>query len=356
MKSTLQFLRCSSFRILNSESESQRRTIFSSALFQQTSTLKLQLSCIKRKLYLPELLCCRKNSSIGHQHKSKVLHQPACASNDLIIRSYSADVDPEKNIKKDYNKKIQFFSWRTVGLIFVTSGALAFSARELKKSKDAKRKEIKSYGKAAIGGPWKLTDHNGKETRSTDFVGKWILIYFGFTNCPDVCPEELEKIVKFVDRVDDDPTLPSIKPLMISVDPERDTAEQLKSYLAEFSPKLLGFTGTLDEVYRATRAYRVYYSPGPRDEDNDYIVDHSIISYLINPKGEFVEYFGQNKKSHEMFNESKKHIEKYNKDNGIVQDSGNIFQKICQQIKETYDEYMAIKEEGPAKDYGKGKG
>jgi len=206
---------------------------------------------------------------------------------------------------------------------------------------------VTSHGKAAIGGPWQLTDMHGKSTKSTDFVGKWILIYFGFTNCPDVCPEELEKIVKYIDRVDDDPYLPSVKPLMISVDPERDTAEQLKSYLAEFSPKILGFTGTLDEVYRATRAYRVYYSPGPKDEDDDYIVDHSIISYLVNPKGEFTAYFGQNKKSHELFDETKEHIEKYNLENGITMGSPNIFDK----MKTAFDDWRAVKDEGPAKQY-----
>lgn len=190
--------------------------------------------------------------------------------------------------------------------------------REAKNEKEAAQMKSKQVGQAKLGGPWKLIDHHGKERSSEDFHGQWILIYFGFTNCPDICPDYVEKIVTFVGNADKDKEMPDIQPLVITVDPDRDTAETLKEYLAEFSPKLLGLTGSKESIDEATRAYRVYYSMGPKDEDNDYIVDHSIISYLVNPKGEFVDYFGQNKTATEMFDISKKHVRKYNEKASIV--------------------------------------
>ncbi|XP_063574090.1 protein SCO1 homolog, mitochondrial isoform X1 [Pongo abelii] len=133
-------------------------------------------------------------------------------------------------------------------------------------------------GKPLLGGPFSLTTHTGERKTDKDYLGQWLLIYFGFTHCPDVCPEELEKMIQVVDEIDSITTLPDLTPLFISIDPERDTKEAIANYVKEFSPKLVGLTGTREEVDQVARAYRVYYSPGPKDEDEDYIMEsHSVV-------------------------------------------------------------------------------
>jgi len=159
---------------------------------------------------------------------------------------------------------------------------------------------IRSYGTPSLGGDFELCDHEGNMRTNKDFLGKWIILYFGFTNCPDICPEELEKMVNAVEIVNRHEGTVGVQPVFISIDPERDTAEAVKTYLEDFSDQIIGLTGTDEQVNAATRAFRVYYSKGPKDEDDDYLVDHSIIMYLLNDRGEFCEYFGQVKSAGEI--------------------------------------------------------
>ncbi|KAF3813579.1 hypothetical protein GH733_018732 [Mirounga leonina] len=162
-------------------------------------------------------------------------------------------------------------SWKSLAFTFAIGGALLAGMKYFKKEKTEKleKERQRSLGKPLLGGPFSLTTHTGEPKTDKDYVGQWVLIYFGFTHCPDVCPEELEKMIQVVDEI-------------------------------EFSPKLVGLTGSKEEIDQVARAYRVYYSPGPKDEDEDYIVDHTIIMYLIGPDGQFLDYFGQNKKNAEI--------------------------------------------------------
>lgn len=159
-------------------------------------------------------------------------------------------------------------------------------------------------GQAAIGGPFSLIDAQGQQFTDVDLRGRFVLLYFGFTHCPDICPEELEKVAMAVDVASKNSGVENgIVPVFISIDPERDGPAQVGAYVKEFHPRMIGLTGTLDAVRDAAKSYRVYYtkaSIGSDPNDQDYLIDHSIITYLLDPDGKFVTFFGRNYNAEEM--------------------------------------------------------
>ncbi|XP_062506129.1 protein SCO1 homolog, mitochondrial-like [Corticium candelabrum] len=193
-------------------------------------------------------------------------------------------------------------TWKTLGVFTVIGGAAVFYVHTLRKQKqqEREREKTRSVGKAAIGGPFSLIDHNGERKTSDNFLGQWLMIYFGFCHCPDICPDELDKMGMAVDGVNKLSDLYRLQPIFISVDPERDTPEAIKEYLKDFHPTMIGLTGTREEVDKVAKAYRVYYSSSPVKGDNDYLVDHTIIMYLVGPDGNFIDYFGQNRTDGEI--------------------------------------------------------
>ena len=138
---------------------------------------------------------------------------------------------------------------------------------------------------AAIGGPFTLIDQNGHVRTDRDFRGRWMLVYFGYTYCPDVCPTTLQEMADALRRLGTKAR--RAEPLFITLDPERDHPAVLRKYLAAFGPEFEGLTGTPKQIASVARAYRVYYArhalPG-----GGYSVDHSSIIYLMNPDGQFV--------------------------------------------------------------------
>ncbi|KAM0899827.1 hypothetical protein ACQ4PT_021057 [Festuca glaucescens] len=160
-------------------------------------------------------------------------------------------------------------SWLSFLLLLVTGGGIiVYYDKEKKrqieevKNKTNSVKPVQTVGTAAIGGPFSLLNHDGKPVTEKDFLGKWTLLYFGFTHCPDICPDELQKMSAALNKI-------------------------------KFHEDLIGLTGTSEEIRKVARAYRVYYMK-TEEEGSDYLVDHSIVIYLMNPKMEFVKFFGNN--------------------------------------------------------------
>jgi protein SCO1 len=142
-------------------------------------------------------------------------------------------------------------------------------------------------GGLGIGGPFTLQDGSGKPVTDQNFRGRYMLVYFGYTFCPDVCPTTLNAVADAMDKLG--PAASRIQPLFITVDPKRDTPEVVKQYAAAFGPSIEGLTGTPDEIAAVAKEYRVYYAehrtgPGP----NDYSMDHSSVLYLMSPTGGFI--------------------------------------------------------------------
>ncbi|XP_006008566.1 protein SCO2 homolog, mitochondrial isoform X2 [Latimeria chalumnae] len=177
------------------------------------------------------------------------------------------------------------------------------------KEKRRRLQRLEQLRKVAVGqGDFSLVDHKGEPRTKEDFLGQWVLMYFGFTHCPDICPDELTKMSSVVRLLDKDKALAAVQPVFVTVDPERDDIKAMTRYVADFHPRLIGLTGSPEKVKEAAKAYRVYYSAGPRDEDEDYIVDHTVLIYLLNPDGLFVDYYNRSKSDKEIAESIKRHM------------------------------------------------
>jgi protein SCO1/2 len=143
-----------------------------------------------------------------------------------------------------------------------------------------------------LGGPFGLTDQAGRPVTERDFAGRWMLVYFGFTHCPDVCPTELGAIAAAIDELG--AAGERVVPVFITIDPERDTPEALAEYVPRFHPRMIGLTGTPEQVAEAARRYRVYYAKARSPDHTDYLMDHSGFVYLVGPDGRVRSLFRPN--------------------------------------------------------------
>jgi protein SCO1/2 len=148
---------------------------------------------------------------------------------------------------------------------------------------------LESVGTASIGGDFTLVDQDGKTRRAEDFRGKLMLIYFGYTYCPDVCPTELQTMGEAVDLLGDKQD--AVQPIFVTIDPERDTPEQLRLIAESFHPRLVALTGSKEQVAAAARAYKVYFAKRPV-EGGDYLMDHSSFVFLMGRDGKYLMHFG----------------------------------------------------------------
>jgi protein SCO1/2 len=145
------------------------------------------------------------------------------------------------------------------------------------------------WGRGHVGGPFELVDQTGRKRTDADFRGKFLIVYFGYTYCPDVCPTDLMEIGLALDKLGDDGA--KVQPLFISVDPERDTPGVLANYLSMFNSRIVGLTGTPAQIRAAADAYKAYYTKVYPEKRDVYLIDHTGFIYLMGPSGDYVGFF-----------------------------------------------------------------
>lgn len=178
---------------------------------------------------------------------------------------------------------------KTVAIVLAI-GLIALGGRYLLLAPQDRVGAVSTTGVASIGGPFELVDGaTGKTVTDADFQGRYMLIFFGYTFCPDVCPSSLATVGQALDMLPPEKAL-RIEPMFITVDPERDTPEVVAEYVSHFHPRFHGLSGSAEQVRAASKAYRVYAAKvdeDPADPDS-YLMDHSAIAYLMGPDGNFV--------------------------------------------------------------------
>jgi cytochrome oxidase Cu insertion factor (SCO1/SenC/PrrC family) len=175
-----------------------------------------------------------------------------------------------------------FFAVIAIALALILAGSAFFLTPS--------RPIASGSGTALVGGPFALTDQTGKRVTDKDYLGHYTLVFFGYTFCPDVCPTELQVMSAALDKLG--AKADAIQPLFITIDPERDTVDVMKQYVANFYPRLVGLTGSPQDIAGAAKAYRVYYAKVPgKSGATDYLMDHSSIVYLMDKQGMFLKHF-----------------------------------------------------------------
>lgn len=213
--------------------------------------------------------------------------------------------------------------WRSLSFFTLCSGGIvAYYYKELSK-KGTRLQKSSLHGEPSIGGHFGVLngenglidckrDWNGNGNVTEEFdsskLKKFLLIYFGFTHCPDVCPEELERISSIKRKIKD------VEAIFVSIDPKRDTQEVLKDYLLDFDSSIHGITGPIDSIVKAAKKYRVYFKPSrtSAEGNDDYLLDHSIFLFLVDPNGKYVIHFGKDKSVDECVTKIREAIDNWN--------------------------------------------
>lgn len=211
---------------------------------------------------------------------------------------------------------VEFAAWKAVVLLLVIGGGVTywFSTEKerlrIQKETEAKR----GYGKPLIGGNFSLVDTDENKFTQENLKNdqkKFSIIYFGFTHCPDVCPDELDKLGVMLDELKEKDGI-ELQPIFITCDPARDSPEIIKEYLSDFHPSIIGLTGAYDNVKNACKQYRVYFSTPPDVKPGqDYLVDHSIFFYLMDSEGNFVDVIGREAEAQEGAEKIRTHIDAF---------------------------------------------
>ena len=175
---------------------------------------------------------------------------------------------------------------RRAALAFAMIAGLSIPCGAEPQRSAAEIMDILMWAREPVGGPFALIDHTGAARSERDFRGKLLLIYFGFTYCPDICPTDLQNIGLALDQLG--AVSDKVQPLFVTVDPDRDTPPHLAQYVQMFHPRLIGLTGDASAIRAAADAYKVYYAKVSNERGDDYTVDHTAFTYLIGADGKYL--------------------------------------------------------------------
>lgn len=233
----------------------------------------------------------------------RYLNPQTCLQPRFYSNSSKKAVDSDFNDETAFEKANQPVSvginWKAVGLLSGIGSIAIYLLQREKSQPQIEPEEPEDPALAetpttlSIGGPFNLIDQHGNPFSEKELLGKFSLLYFGFSRCPDICPDELDKMAEVLNTINK--TEKNILPVFITCDPARDSPEVLKEYLEEFHKDIIGLTGTYEAVKDTCKVYRVYFStpaqlvPG----GEDYLVDHSVFFYLMNPEGKYMRVFGR---------------------------------------------------------------
>lgn len=174
-------------------------------------------------------------------------------------------------------------------IVLAMSIAPAALAQEPDPARAARLMDDLMWSRGHVGGPFELIDQNGKRRTDADFRGKLVILYFGYTYCPDICPADLTQIGLAVDKLG--PAGDDVQPLFISVDPQRDTPAVLAKYVTAFHPRLIGLTGTPEQIRAVADSYKAYYAKYQAKDGAVYLIDHTGFIYLVGRDGQYTGFF-----------------------------------------------------------------
>jgi cytochrome oxidase Cu insertion factor (SCO1/SenC/PrrC family) len=201
---------------------------------------------------------------------------------------------------RTYHKYILMF-------ILASLACVATVLYQLKNAPIAYVQDKDYSGNAEIGGPFVLTDQYGKKRNSIEFQGKFMLIYFGYSFCPDVCPTGLQNITSSLNALKRDRE--QIVPIFVTVDPKRDTSDHLKIYASNFHPNFIMLTGTESDINAVSKLYKVYAARSEEGANEaDYLIDHSTLIYLMDKTGKFLECFPHDTASEKLSKALQKYL------------------------------------------------
>ena len=178
-------------------------------------------------------------------------------------------------------------SW--IAALALLLGAGSLSAHEAPQRSAAEVMDVLMWNREPVGGPFALVDHHGKRRTDADFRGKLMLVYFGYTYCPDICPTDLLQIGLAVEKLGAAGS--EVQPLFVTLDPQRDTPKHLAAYVPHFHPRFIGLTGTQSAIRQAASAYKVYYQKVAVAGRTGYTVDHTAFIYLMDRNGRYLGFF-----------------------------------------------------------------